>query len=170
MARYSAGMIDSTCPGAGLRIAQEDPNQPEIAALLRAGEAYSAALYPAESNHHLPADAFRAANIRFFVARDGAAAIGTGAVVLNGDWAELKAMWVAPHARGRGVSKALLAALETAARAAGIAWLRLETGIANHEALGLYAASGFLPGAPFGDYRPDPLSVFMHKTLSAVAL
>jgi len=37
-----------------LMIAAEDPAQPEIIQLLRDGEAHSAELYPAESNHHLP--------------------------------------------------------------------------------------------------------------------
>jgi putative acetyltransferase len=159
-------MIDPVSAGADLRIALEDPGHAEIVALLHDGEAYSAALYPAESNHHLPIEAFRAANVRFLVARDGGTAIGTGAIVLNGDWAELKAMWVAPGARGRGVSKALLRALEATVRDAGITVLRLETGIESHAALGLYVASGFVTGEPFGDYRPDPLSVFMHKALS----
>ncbi|MCG7506809.1 GNAT family N-acetyltransferase [Mesorhizobium retamae] len=90
----------------------------------------------------------------------------TGALALNDGWAELKRMWVVPQARGRGLSKALLVALETRARDAGITWLRLETGIANHEALGLYERSGFVRIGPFGDYRPDPLSVFMEKRLS----
>ena len=46
--------------GTELKIAIEDPSQPEIIALLRDGEAYSAKLYPAESNHHMPLDALRA--------------------------------------------------------------------------------------------------------------
>ena len=150
---------------AGLRIAIEDPAQPEIIELLRDGEAHSAALYPAESNHHLPLDALRAPEIRFLVAREHGRALGTGALVLQGDWAELKRMWVAAEARGRGISKALLAALEAIARQAGIRTLRLETGIASHEALGLYERAGFVRIAPFADYQPDPLSVFMAKEL-----
>jgi len=90
-----------------LHIALEDPAQPEIIGLLRDGEEHSAELYPAESNHHLPLDALRSSNVRFFVARNrGGCAIGTGALVLHGHWAELKRMWVVPEARRRGVSKA----------------------------------------------------------------
>jgi putative acetyltransferase len=55
---------------AALTIAVEDPSQPEIIALLRDGEAYSATLYPAESNHHMLLGALRAANVRFLVVRD----------------------------------------------------------------------------------------------------
>ncbi|HEV8436640.1 MAG TPA: GNAT family N-acetyltransferase, partial [Methylomirabilota bacterium] len=32
-------------------------------------------------------------------------------------------------------------------------------------ALGLYRAAGYVERGPFGDYRPDPLSVFMEKRL-----
>jgi putative acetyltransferase len=124
-------------------------------------------LYPAESNHHLPLDALRASNVRFLVARDaGGRAVGTGALALKGNWAELKAMWVIPEARGLGISKRILAALEARARGEGVRILRLETGVENHAALGLYARAGFRRCDPFGDYRPDPLSVFMQKDLT----
>ncbi|GGF38990.1 acetyltransferase GCN5 [Aliidongia dinghuensis] len=148
----------------------EDPAQPDIVLLLEHGEAHSAELYPAESNHHLPLDALRAANVLFHVARDaGGRAIGTGAVVLNGTWAEIKRMWVEPEARGLGLSKAILDTLEAAARAAGVGMLRLETGVVSHAALGLYARAGFVPCDPFADYRPDPLSVFMQKDLQTAS-
>jgi len=150
-----------------LKITIEDPSQPEIIRLLRDGEAYSAKLYPAESNHHMPLSVLRASNVRFLVARDvGGRAVGTGALALSGDWAELKAMWVIPEARGLGVSKSILAALEARARGEGVRTLRLETGVENHAALGLYTRAGFIPRDPFGDYRPDPLSAFMEKDLS----
>ncbi|MFE0015237.1 GNAT family N-acetyltransferase [Mesorhizobium sp. NPDC059054] len=147
-------------------IALEDPAKPEIIALLEDGERYGASLYPAESNHFLSIDELRADNVRFAVARDAdGVAVATGALALNESWAELKRMWVVPTVRGRGLSKALLNELEDRAREAGITWLRLETGIANHEALGLYERTGFVRIGPFGDYRPDPLSVFMEKRL-----
>ncbi len=150
------------------RIAIEDPAQPEITRLLRDGEAHSAELYPAESNHHLPLEALRKSNVRFFVARsDDGRAVATGALVLHRDWAELKRMWVVPDARSRGVSKAMLAAIEATARREKVRLLRLETGVASDAALGLYAGAGFRRRGPFGDYRADPLSVFMEKRLSA---
>ena len=150
-----------------MQINIESPSQPEIVALLRDGEAHSASLYPAESNHHLPLSALLAPNVRFFVARDvSGCAIGAGALVLYGDWAELKRMWVVPEARGRGVSKAMLAMLEVAAFSEHIHILRLETGVDSHVALALYQSAGFRRCGPFGDYREDPLSVFMQKDLA----
>lgn len=150
-----------------LTISIDDPSQPEIIALLRDGEEYSANLYPAESNYHMPFGALCAANVRFLVVRDlSGRAVGTGAVALNDSWAELKRMWVIPQARGLGVSRIILAALEARARSEGVRTLRLETGVANHAALALYARAGFARRDPFGDYRADPLSVFMEKELS----
>ncbi|WDD92488.1 GNAT family N-acetyltransferase [Burkholderia sp. FERM BP-3421] len=149
-----------------MHIRTEDPAQPEIAALLERGEAESARLYPAESNHHLPLDALRAAHVRFHVARDAHGhAIGTGALVLHGAWAEVKRIWVEPHTRGRSLSKAILHALEADARRHGVRVLRLETGIHSHAALRLYRTAGFVERPPFADYRPDRLSVFMEKHL-----
>jgi putative acetyltransferase len=150
-----------------MNIAIEDPAQADIITLLEHGDAEAAALYPAESNHLLPIDALREPSVLFHVARDAAGtALATGAVVLKGDWAEIKRMWVEPQARGQGLSKTILARLEQQARAHGVRWLRLETGIDSHSALGLYARAGFVAREPFADYRPDPLSVFMEKDLS----
>lgn len=149
-----------------LRVGLEDPAQPDIIKLLEEGELYSASLYPPESNHHLSLAALRASHIRFLVARDsGGRAVATGALALFGSWAELKRMWVVPAMRGQGVSKAILEALEAKARAEQVSRLRLETGVDNHVALTLYERAGFTPCEPFGDYRADPLSVFMQKEL-----
>jgi GNAT superfamily N-acetyltransferase len=72
--------------------------------------------------------------------------------------AELKRMWVALHARRRGVAKALLAAVEDSARAAGRTRMVLETGVAQPEAMALYAASGYALIPNFGHYADSPLS------------
>lgn len=150
-----------------ITIERADPSNPEILALLLDGEHYSASLYPAESNHILPVDALRAANVHFIVARNvSGAVVGTAALVLHDGWAEVKRMWVVPAERGKGVSKALLDALESRAREEGMSLLRLETGVKNNAALALYARAGFAPCAPFADYAPDPLSVFMQKTIA----
>jgi putative acetyltransferase len=147
-------------------IRREDPDQADVVTLLRDGEAHSARLYPPESNHHLPLETLRAPNVRFFVARDaGGRALATGAVVLHEDWAEIKRMWVVEEARGRGLSKRVLSRLAAEAKSRGVRVLRLETGVASREALGLYEGAGFTEREPFGGYAPDPLSVFMEKRL-----
>ncbi|MGY1724061.1 GNAT family N-acetyltransferase [Blastococcus sp. SYSU DS0533] len=88
---------------------------------------------------------------------DDGTALGCGALRALGDGvAEVKRMYVVPAARGRGVSKAVLAALEDAARGCGWTTLRLETGPLQPEAVGLYAGAGYRPTAAFGDYVGDP--------------
>lgn len=150
-----------------MQIAFEDPLQADVLALLQHGEAESARLYPAESNHHVSAAELASPDVLFQVARDPqGTALATGAVVMHGDWAELKRMWVEPPARCRGVSRAMLTSLMAAARARGIRWLRLETGVDSHAALTLYNKTGFVVCEPFADYLPDPLSVFMERDLS----
>ncbi len=149
------------------QIVTEDPNQPDILRLLYAGEEFGASLYPAESNHFLSLNELLAPNVLFYVARDSkyGRPLGTGALVLNGDWAEIKRMWVEPETRRRGIASAILSVMENAAKNTGIKILRLETGIYNRSALVLYERFGFIQREPFGEYGPDPLSVFMEKSL-----
>ncbi|HEX6107851.1 MAG TPA: GNAT family N-acetyltransferase, partial [Ktedonobacteraceae bacterium] len=56
---------------------------------------------------------------------------------------ELKRMWVAPRARGLGLGRRLLLALEHSAREAGVAVLHLETNRTLIEAIELYRHSGY---------------------------
>ena len=74
-------------------------------------------------------------------------------------------MFIRPENRGQGLSKRLLAFLEDQARTKGCKVFTLETGIYQPEALGLYERSGYKRCAPFGNYKPDPMSVFMMKTM-----
>jgi len=151
-------------------IAQEPPDQPEIHAFFAASEAYMSALYPAESNHFIDMSTLAKPNVRFFVARRGTVAIGCGAIVgTPGNGGEIKRMWIDPSIRRAGVGRLLLAALIAHARAEGLRLLRLETGIAQPEAIALYRAAGFADCPPFGDYKPDPLSLFMELPLSTAA-
>jgi ribosomal protein S18 acetylase RimI-like enzyme len=73
---------------------------------------------------------------------------------------------VRPAFRGCGFAKALLDHLAACARAQGVFVLRLETGIHQREAIGLYERAGFTRIPPFGDYKEDPLSVFFENRLA----
>ena len=88
------------------------------------------------------------------VARDAdGMAVGCGALrAVSPDVAELKRMYVVPVQRGRGLSKRLLAALESAAARRGWTTLRLETGPRQPEAVALYEGAGYRPIGPFGAY------------------
>jgi putative acetyltransferase len=150
-----------------IEIAVETPDQPEVAGLLEASDAYMASLYPAESNHLLDLGALQRPQVAFLVARVAGRALGCGAVVSSGEgWAEVKRMFVLPEARGLRLGRQLLERIEAIAAERGERALRLEMGAQQPEALALYRSAGFVEIGPFGDYRPDPLSVFMEKSLA----
>jgi GNAT superfamily N-acetyltransferase len=70
---------------------------------------------------------------------------------------EIKKMYVVPELRGRGVARALLHALQDAARELGYAVARLDTGPRQLSAQGLYESEGYL-GVP--DFNGNPVAVF----------
>lgn len=82
----------------------------------------------------------------------------------DGD-AELKRMYVVPHARGLGLARRMLARLETTAIAAGRTRMVLETGPLQPEAVALYISCGYAPIRKFGVYRHEPSSICLGKTL-----
>lgn len=64
---------------------------------------------------------------------------------------ELKRMWVAPHARGRGIARGILQVLEQAARDAVLAAVRLDTNRVLTEAHALYRSAGYAEIARYSD-------------------
>jgi putative acetyltransferase len=148
-----------------LTVRVERPDQADVHALLLTVRSWSDDLYPPESRHGLDLDAYASPDVTLFVAREGGVALGCGAYRLERDGsAEVKSMFVLPEARGRGIGRAILAALEDAVRGR-VTTLRLETGIKQDAAIRLYESAGFRRREPFGGYRDDPLSVFMEKPL-----
>jgi putative acetyltransferase len=146
----------------------ESPDQPDVIALIADLDAYQDTLYPPESRYTLDLASLKRPNVLFAVARDsGGLAIGCGAIVLYPEFGELKRMYVSPRGRGHGVAKKLMALLESRAADVGCKLLKLETGPYQHEALALYASTGYERRGPFGDYTNDPLSVFMEKHIVA---
>lgn len=129
-------------------------------------DAYCAALYPAESNHLLDIASLMQGDVLFLVARDvDGAAVGCAALVNRQAYGEVKRMFVDERRRGLGTGRKLLEHLAMFARMSGLSVLRLETGIHQPEAIGLYERMGFERRAAFGDYREDPLSLFMEMPL-----
>lgn len=78
---------------------------------------------------------------------------------------EIKRMYVVPQARGCGLSRAMLAALERRAAELGATRVVLETGQRQPEAIRLYETSGYEPIDGFGHYRCAPESLSFAKTL-----
>lgn len=69
----------------------------------------------------------------------------------GGPIAEVKRLWIAPSARGLGLGRRLMDAVEEAARSLGVATLRLDTNGALGEALALYRRSGWREIDRFND-------------------
>jgi putative acetyltransferase len=144
----------------------ESPHQADVVRLIEALDIYQGGLYPSESNHFLGVEALAAPGVRFFVARRAGRALGCGALRIDpAGYGEVKRMFVSPEARGLKLGRRLLDRIEEEARREGLGRMRLETGIHQPEALGLYRSAGYVERDAFGEYSPDPLSVFMEKSL-----
>jgi GNAT superfamily N-acetyltransferase len=74
----------------------------------------------------------------------------------QGQIGEIKRMYTAPEARGLGVARAVLAAVEQSARGYGRRRLILETGDRQPEAIKLYEEAGYEQIENFGFYRTEP--------------
>jgi len=79
--------------------------------------------------------------------------------------AEIKRMYVVDSARGKGLSRLVLAHLEATAREAGLLRMVLETGLRQPEAIALYTSSGYERIDNFGVYRDHPESRCFGKSL-----
>jgi GNAT superfamily N-acetyltransferase len=78
---------------------------------------------------------------------------------------EIKRMWTAPNHRGRGHSRQILGALEAAAVRRGYHTVRLQTGVPQPAAIGLYESSGYELTAPWGRLAGDPQILSYEKRL-----
>lgn len=148
-----------------LIVESADPRAPGPRALLEESHALMLATFPPEDNYFLDIDALCAEDIRFFAARDARETLGTGALAVKDGYGELKSMFTAETARGKGVAAALLRRIEDEARSFGLSLLRLETGNMLTAAIRLYERAGFTRCGIFGDYEPNSTSVYMEKRL-----
>jgi GNAT superfamily N-acetyltransferase len=117
---------------------------------------------------HEPGEKPTAASVPvFLVARtaDGRAVGCGGLRPLAGGGAEIKRMYVAPDARGQGVSTAVLRAIEGEARAMGVERLLLETGTEQPDAMRFYEREGYELIPNFGPYAGSDISVCYARTL-----
>ena len=149
-----------------VEISLERPDSDDARTLIAELEAYLIPLSPPESRHGYSIEKLINEEVPFFIIRDNGTPVGCGGVKLFGtDYGEIKRMYVRPQFRGLGFAKLMLNHLAEYARNHGVAILRLETGIAQHEAIALYERSGFRSIPPFGEYKPDPLSRFYEKQI-----
>jgi putative acetyltransferase len=153
-----------------MRLSQGGLDDPRVVDLLHLHLTRARAETAPGSAHALDLTGLRAPEITFWSAWDDDVVLGVGALKrLSADHGEVKSMYTAEAARGRGVGSALLHEIVAAARARGLRRLSLETGSWPYfaPARTLYARHGFVPCGPFGDYAEDPNSVFMTLALPA---
>lgn len=143
-----------------------DPRDPQITALLQASHTLMQSLFPPEDNFFLSIDDLCTPDILFFAAFGGDTPLGTGALALKDGYGEVKSMFTAGPARGKGVADAVLSRLIDTARAHDLPLIRLETGNLLTAAHRLYARHGFTVRGPFGDYPDAKTSIFMEKALA----
>ncbi len=89
--------------------------------------------------------------------RDGVAVCCGGIKRLDAQSCELKRMYVVPEARGQGVARRLLAALEDRARELGYTVARLDTGPKQPGARHLYASAGY---REIQNFNGNPVATF----------
>jgi putative acetyltransferase len=149
-----------------VRIVVDDLAGPEIAALLDEHLEEMRAVSPPESKHALDLDGLRRPEVTCWTVWDARTLLGCGALLeLDPTHGEIKSMRTASAHQGRGVGSRLVEHVVAEARRRGYRRLSLETGASDHfaPARRLYAHHGFVPCAPFADYRDDPHSA--HLTL-----
>jgi GNAT superfamily N-acetyltransferase len=88
---------------------------------------------------------------------EGRPVCGGGLKRLEEDVVEIKRMYVVPEARGKGLARALLAALEDAARDLGYTRARLDTGPMQPEAEHVYRTAGY---AEIENFNANPEASF----------
>ena len=151
-----------------MRIIPGDLDDGRVVDLLRIHLASARAQTAPGSAHALDLGGLRSPEISLWTIWEDDALLGVGALKrLSADHGEVKSMHTAEAARGRGAGRAMLRHIVAAARSSGFSRLSLETGSWEYfrPARALYRSHGFVECPPFGDYAPDPNSVFMSLDL-----
>lgn len=149
-------------------ITRINPSGPAATRLLRLSDEYMASLYPGESNHMEGARELSKSNVAFlgcFIGNDLAGCAAVKVVDRDEQYGEIKRLFVDPAYRGKGVSTALMRAIEDHLIRLSVKLARLEVGVKQTEALALYRKLGYTERPPFGPYGADTLSLFMEKRL-----
>lgn len=148
-------------------ITREDPTQAFCQQLIAELSAELGALYGGDGSALFKPVDVTVPRSAFVVAWLGDQPVGCGALrpINGGTAAEIKRMFVRKTARGQGISRSILAALEAAAAEFRYQQVILETGIYQTEAIGLYESSGYRRVDCYGPYAGDPQSLCYEKRL-----
>jgi GNAT superfamily N-acetyltransferase len=145
----------------GVELQETPATDPAIRALITAQQAELSAMYGEDQ----PLVALHPDITFTLLTLDGAPVGCVGLQPVAPALGEIKRMYVAPTARGWGLSRILLDAVESQARAAGLTRLRLETGTKQVEAIALYTNHGYKPTPPYPPFEHEPVSLCYAKDL-----
>jgi putative acetyltransferase len=151
-----------------IRVSPGGLDDPQVVALLQHHYTSARAQTAPGSAHAMDLSRLKAPDIRFWSAWDDDRVVGVGALrALSDEHGEVKSMHTARAARRMGVGSIVLDCIVTAAREAGMTRLSLETGSWPffEPAVAFYKRNGFVECPPFGDYKPDPNSLFFTRDL-----
>jgi putative acetyltransferase len=155
-----------------MKIVSGGLDDPRVQALLAHHVGTARAETAVGSAHALDLDGLKSADMSFWSAWDGDRPVGVGALKrLSPTHGEIKSMHTVEASRRTGVGTALLRHIVSAAQTMGMKRLSLETGSWAYfqPARALYRKQGFVECPPFADYREDPNSIFMTRTLEESA-
>lgn len=141
----------------------------ELTEMTARQQAEMAARYGGEGGSGAPPrdDEFEPPDGVFLVALREGEVIGCGGICRHPEGGgEIRRMYVAPEARGAGVGRTVLEALEGWALELGFVTLRLETGDRLVDAIRLYERAGYRRGPCWGPYLTDPKSVCYQKRIT----
>ena len=154
--------------GGDWRIVEDDLSGAAVRVLLEQHFAGMLANSPVESCHFLDFDGLRAGDVTFWSIHRGEQLAGCGALkMLDAGHGEIKSMRTHDDFLRQGVAARMLDHILAEARGRGAERLSLETGSSPvfEPAIALYRRHGFTDCDPFADYKPDPFSRFMTRTL-----
>lgn len=146
----------------------ESPLTDEVRTLIAELNSVLLALSPPEACYNLTVEEMADPTVTVWIARDGDAAIGCGALKRHSDTVgEVKRMFTRPAWQGQGVGRHVLDKILETAEREELKTLVLETGDQHPAAWAIYEKAGFTRCGPVLDYPDSPYSVFYQKQLRA---
>jgi putative acetyltransferase len=156
---------------ADLAIEQIDSRRADARSIVALSDDFYRDLYPPESSHLESSEALQQSHVMLiggFIENQLVACGAAKTMDDDGGYAEIKRVFVIDAWRGRGYSMDIMRYLEAELLRQGVQLYRLETGVKQPAAIALYAKLGYVTRGPFGQYQPDPLSIFMEKQATEV--
>lgn len=141
-------------------------DHPDAARLIEEVQAEYVIRYGGRDSTLVDPDEFAPPQGLFLIGYDGEVPVASGGWRAHDRGiVEIKRMYVAPSARGKGFARQLLAELELTAKRAGHHQIILETGSKQPEAAALYRSEGYTDVPAFGYYAEYPSAIHLGKAL-----